>query len=69
VDIIAQSVSIMMRESGRAKMKAADVLIEPDARGVSMFDFAQKKLLMEEGIKAARQAVPQIRELMARYQY
>ena len=67
VDIIAQSVSIMMRESSRAKMACADVIIEPDAKGVSMFDFTQKKRLMEEGIKAAKQAMPKIREAMARY--
>jgi NTE family protein len=65
VDIIAQSVNIMMRESSRAKLKAADVLIEPDTRDVSLFDFGQKKLLMEEGIKATMQAIPRIRELMA----
>ena len=65
VDIIAQSVDIMMRESSKGKLKSADVLIEPDTKGVSLFDFSQKKLLMDEGIKAARQAIPRIRELMA----
>jgi NTE family protein len=66
-DIIAQSISIMMRESSRAKMACADVIIEPDTKGVSMFDFTQKKVLMEEGIKAARQAVPKIREAIAKH--
>ena len=33
-----------------------------------MFDFTQKKVLMEEGIKSARAAVPKIKELMAKYQ-
>ena len=55
----------MMRESSKEKMKSADVLIEPETKGVSLFDFSQKKLLMDEGIKAAKQAVPRIRELMA----
>ncbi|MGD0230190.1 MAG: patatin-like phospholipase family protein [Syntrophorhabdales bacterium] len=68
VDIIAQSVNIMMRESSREKIKAADVLIEPDTRGVSLFDFTQKKVLMEAGIQATRQAMPRIRALMQRYQ-
>jgi NTE family protein len=67
IDIIAQSVSIMMRESSKAKMACADVIIEPDTKGVSMFDFSQKKQLMEEGIKAAKHAVPSIREAIARY--
>jgi NTE family protein len=65
IDIIAQSVNIMMRESSKEKMKGVDVLIEPETKGISLFDFSQKKLLMDEGIKAAKQAIPRIRELMA----
>jgi NTE family protein len=67
VDIIAQSVSIMMRETTKGKL-ACDVLIEPDIKGVSMFDFTQKKQLMEEGIKAAKNAVPKIRLLLSQHQ-
>lgn len=66
VDIIAQSVSIMMREASKAKMLCADVVIEPDTKDIGMFDFTQKKQLMEEGIKAAKQAMPKIRQLLAR---
>ncbi len=68
IDIIGQSANIMMHESSKVKLQYADVVIEPDTKGVSMFDFSQKKVLMEEGIKAARRALPKIRELMARYQ-
>ena len=66
IDIIAQSIDIMMRESGKVKLGQADVLIEPDTKGISTFDFSRKKELMDEGIKAAKQAVPRIRELMER---
>jgi NTE family protein len=65
IDIIGQSIDIMMRESSKGKLKAADVLIEPETKGVSTFDFSKKKLLMDEGIKSAKQAIPRIRELMA----
>lgn len=68
VDIIAQSISIMMRESSRSKLGSADVVIEPEAKGISMFDFTQKKRLMEEGIKAARQAIPKIKALLSKHQ-
>lgn len=68
VDIIAQSISVMMRESSRSKLACADVVIEPDTRGISMFDFTQKKRLMEDGIRAAREAMPKIKALMSRYQ-
>jgi NTE family protein len=67
VDVIAQSVSIMMRESSKAKMACADVIIEPEAKGVGMFDFTKKKQLVEEGIKAAKLAMPKIREAIARF--
>jgi NTE family protein len=68
IDVIAQSISILMREGSKAKLQQADVVIEPDIKGVSVFDFSQKKLLVEEGIKAARKAIPKIRETMARFQ-
>jgi NTE family protein len=68
VDIIAQSISVMMRESSRSKLASADVVIEPDTRGISMFDFTQKKRLMEDGIRATREAMPKIKALMSRYQ-
>lgn len=67
VDIIAQSAAIMMNESSKTKLKYADVVIEPNTKGTAMFDFTQKKVLMEEGIKAAREAMPKIREVLARY--
>lgn len=66
IDIIAQSVSIMMRETSASKLRYADVVIEPDTKGISTFDFSQKKALIEEGIKAARRAVPKIREALAK---
>jgi NTE family protein len=68
IDIIGQSANIMMHESSKAKLQRADVIIEPDGQGVSMFDFTRKKELMEEGMRAARKALPKIRELIARYQ-
>lgn len=67
IDIVGQSASIMMHEVSKSKLKYADVVIEPNTKGVGMFDFSQKKFLMDEGIKAAKQALPRIRELMAKY--
>lgn len=67
VDIIGQSVNIMMHQSNKTKLKYADIIIEPDTKGISIFDFTQKKVLMEEGIKAAKAAIPKIKELIAQY--
>ena len=68
IDVIAQSVNIMMYQTNQIKLQYADVLIEPDTKGISMFDFTQKKMLMEEGIKAAKKVIPKIKELISKYQ-
>jgi NTE family protein len=65
IDVIGQSVNIMVHEATKAKTRFADVVIEPDTRGVTLFDFSQKKILMEEGMKATRAALPAIRRLLA----
>jgi NTE family protein len=67
IDIVGQSAGIMMHEASKSKLKHADVVIEPNTKGVGMFDFTKKKFLMDEGIKAAKQSMPKIRELIARY--
>lgn len=64
-DIIGQSLNIMMHENSKTKLQYADVVIEPDTKGVSLFDFTQKKRLIEEGMKATRKAIPRIKELIA----
>jgi len=64
-DVIGQSLSIMMHESNKTKLRYADVVIEPDTKEVSLFDFSQKKRLIEEGMKATRKAIPRIKELIA----
>lgn len=67
IDVIAQSINILMRESNKAKLQQADVVIEPDTKGVSIFDFSQKKPLVEEGMKATRKALPEIQKAIARF--
>lgn len=66
IDVIAQSISIMMHVNTRSKLAHADVIIEPDTKGISMFDFSRKKTLMEEGMKATEIALPRIRSLTGR---
>lgn len=68
IDIIAQSASIMMNENNKTRLRYADIIIEPDTRRVSMFDFNQKKTLVEEGIRAALAAMPRIKEAIAGFQ-
>ncbi len=62
VDVMLQSVSIIMNENTKQKKKDADVLISPAVGNVGMLDFTQKKRCMQAGIEAAQRAVPAIRE-------
>lgn len=64
-DIIGQSLDIMMHGSNKIKLQYADIVIEPDTKGVSLFDFTQKKKLIEEGMNATRKVIPKIKELIA----
>jgi len=66
IDVIAQSIAIMMHVNSKIKLSYADVILEPDTKGISMFDFSQKKILMEEGIKATERAMPKIKALVGK---
>jgi NTE family protein len=66
IDVIAQSIAIMMHVNSKTKLSYADVILEPDTKGISMFDFSQKKILMEEGIKATERAMPKIKALVGK---
>ena len=66
IDVIAQSVSIMTHESSKSKLHLADVVIEPDTKSVTVFDFSHKKVLVEEGMKATKAALPKIKELIGK---
>lgn len=67
IDVIAQAISIMMHENNRTKLQLADIVIEPETKGITIFDFSQKKVLVEEGMKATRKAMPKIREAIEKY--
>ncbi len=62
VDVMLQSVSIIMNENTKQKKKDADVLVTPSVGNVAMLDFTQKKKCMQAGIEAAQRAIPEIRE-------
>jgi NTE family protein len=62
IDIILQSIDIMGKELLKYKRLGAEILIEPQVGDVGMLDFSQKKKCIEEGMKAAQTALPQIRQ-------
>jgi len=66
VEVAFHAAMIMNAEMGRLKAGQADVLIEPDVKGVAFDDFSQKKRLIEAGEEAARRALPAIRAAIAK---
>ena len=67
VDVLLQSTNIMFAVNVAHLRGAADVLVAPKVGGIGMLDFTQRKQAMDAGIVAAREAVPRIREAVARW--
>ena len=61
-DAIIQSLHLMAIESTEARLREADVVIEPQVSQIGLIDFSRKKELLTLGIQAAEQALPRIRE-------
>jgi NTE family protein len=64
--ISLRCIALLARGMARLKAKDADVVIAPKVGEASSFDFSRKKELMAAGVAAAREAIPAIREAIAR---
>jgi NTE family protein len=64
IDVIMQTFNIMGNEISKYQIRDADVIIRPNVSGVGLIDFDKKTKLISEGEKAAREALPKIREAM-----
>jgi NTE family protein len=62
IDVILQTLNIMGNEISRYQLKEADVVVRPNVSSVGLIDFDKKTYLIREGEKAARTALPAIRE-------
>ena len=62
IDVVMQSVNIMFGEITKYRKRDADILIAPSVGSVGMMDFTQKKRLMQAGIEATQQAMPEIKK-------
>jgi NTE family protein len=67
-DITLQAVDIMEKEISSFKMRDADVLIQPIVGFVKSMDFSKKESLMRTGMKAGRDAIPEIQKKIAEWQ-
>lgn len=64
LDVLAQTITIMGKESSQAEMREADVVIRPDVSEIGIADFAARKLAIEMGEKAAQESLPRILALL-----
>lgn len=64
-DAIVQSLYLMSIESTEARLRDADVVIQPAVSHIGPIDFSRKKELLTLGIQAAEQALPRIREKLS----
>ena len=65
IEVALQTSIIMSSEIEACRVHEADVVISPDVGSVAFDDFSQKRWLFEAGMKAARQALPGIRDAIA----
>lgn len=66
LDMAWQTMQIMGATLNRAQRQDADVLIEPELKGLSDWSAFDRRLVIERGEQAARAALPAIRSLLAR---
>lgn len=67
-DVILQTFGIMEREILNQRIPIADLLIHPDLSDISPSAFVRAKECIERGEQAAREQLPQLKELIAKWQ-
>jgi len=63
VEVIERTLAVSQRELTclRLKEHPAEILIQPDTRGVGLLDFHRGAAVMEQGVRAAKEALPEIK--------
>ena len=64
LEISLQSESISRHYLKEFQIQDADLIIRPDLRGVKVFDFRKALQCTEAGVRAAEEALPEIRQLL-----
>ena len=65
IEVISRSFSILQTSATQLWHSDVDVLLEPDVHHVQWDEFVKTPLLVAAGDAAAREAIPQIKELIA----
>src|SRR5262249_60587760 len=64
-DVVVRILQIMQHELGNDRAGEADVLVNPDLRGYWVLEFWKAADIIEQGRRAAEDALPNIREKLA----
>lgn len=64
LDVAGQSTSIMTLDKKKESLRSADLIIEPDLKGLLATDFDSAKVLIQKGEEAAELMLPQIKLLL-----
>jgi NTE family protein len=67
VDVILQSITIMMAKSAHHELETADVVFEPPIGEIGTMDFTQTKRSLSEGVRTARAQLHLVYEVIERY--
>ena len=67
VDVILQSITIMMSQSAGHELETADVVFEPAIGDIGTMDFTQTKRSLREGVKTGRAQLHLVYEAIERY--
>lgn len=67
VDVILQSITIMMSGAAVEQLASADVVIEPPIGDIGTMDFTQTKRSLHEGVTAARAQLLSVYKAIERY--
>lgn len=65
IDMLFQTMQIMVTTINGLRLREADVVIEPDIAGMEKVTFADKRALIALGERAAQAAMPEIRRRLA----
>ena len=66
--IAVHFVALIARRNALVEKRFADVVIEVDAKGISLFDLHKSRLLIERGHRAAEQKLDEIKEKLKMHQ-
>ena len=67
VDVVLQSITVMMANAAVHELETADVVFEPNIGDIGTMDFSQTKRSLQQGVKTGRAQLYLVYEAIERY--